>query len=203
MIRNLKTIDYDEVERTKHTNKKLNKLTIHKSLQKLNLNDVMMDFDATSLYPSAMWDEKSVYPKIEIGTEKYRDFAVSLNYGDDDYPHGYGQIKESFKALTKDVILQPYLSDNEFRSTNEDNGIGFNSYIFGIQYPKTLVSAHSIKVEFKVSGNVSAGNYGYALVLTNKLVSISTDGQRHFDLIKVEGCHNIFIFIPFYLCLFQ
>ena len=118
-----------------------------------------------------------------IGTEKYRDSAVSLNYGDDDYPHGYGQIKESFKALTKDVILQPYLSDNELRSTNEDNGIGFNSYIFGIQYPKTLVSAHSIKVEFKVSGNVSAGNYGYALVLTNKLVSISTDGQRHFDLI--------------------
>ena len=27
----------------------------------------MMDFDATSLYPSAMWDEDSVYPKIETG----------------------------------------------------------------------------------------------------------------------------------------
>ena len=26
-----------------------------------------MDFDATSLYPSVMWDEKSVYPKIESG----------------------------------------------------------------------------------------------------------------------------------------
>ena len=26
-----------------------------------------MDFDSTSLYPSAMWDENSVYPKIEIG----------------------------------------------------------------------------------------------------------------------------------------
>ena len=26
-----------------------------------------MDFDATSFYPSAMWDEKSVYPKIETG----------------------------------------------------------------------------------------------------------------------------------------
>ena len=24
-----------------------------------------MDFDATSLYHSAVWDEKSVYPKIE------------------------------------------------------------------------------------------------------------------------------------------
>ena len=27
----------------------------------------MMDFDATSFYTSAMWDEKSVYPKIETG----------------------------------------------------------------------------------------------------------------------------------------
>ena len=26
-----------------------------------------MDFDATSSYPSAMWDENSVYPKIETG----------------------------------------------------------------------------------------------------------------------------------------
>ena len=27
----------------------------------------MMDFDATSLYPSAMCDENSVYPKTESG----------------------------------------------------------------------------------------------------------------------------------------
>ena len=59
--------DIDEKERTEHINKELNKLAIHKKLQKLNLNDVMMDFDATSLYPSAMWDENSVYPKIETG----------------------------------------------------------------------------------------------------------------------------------------
>ena len=38
----------------------INKLPIHEKLQKPNLNDVMMDFDATSLYPSAMWDENSV-----------------------------------------------------------------------------------------------------------------------------------------------
>ena len=59
--------DIDEEERTEHINKELNKLPIHKKLQKLDVNDVMMDFDATSLYPSAMWDEKSVYPKIETG----------------------------------------------------------------------------------------------------------------------------------------
>ena len=57
----------DEEERTEHINKELNKLPIHKKLQKLDLNDVMMDFDATSLYPSAMWDKNSVYPEIETG----------------------------------------------------------------------------------------------------------------------------------------
>ena len=59
--------DNDEEERTKHNNKEFNKLAIHKKLQKLNLNEVTMDFDATSLYPSAMWHENSVYPKIETG----------------------------------------------------------------------------------------------------------------------------------------
>ena len=39
-----------------------------------------------------------------------------LNYDDDDYNQGYGQIKEALKALTKDDILQPYISDNDFRS---------------------------------------------------------------------------------------
>ena len=42
-------------------------LSIHKELSKLNSNKTQMDFDATSLYPSAMWDENSVYPKIETG----------------------------------------------------------------------------------------------------------------------------------------
>ena len=59
--------DIDVEERIEHINKELNKLPIHKKLQKLNHNDVMMDFDATSLYPSAMWDQNSVYPKIETG----------------------------------------------------------------------------------------------------------------------------------------
>ena len=57
----------DEEERTKHNNKEVNKLRKHKKLQKLNLADVMRGFDATSLYPNAMLDEKYVYPKIETG----------------------------------------------------------------------------------------------------------------------------------------
>ena len=66
--------DNDEEERTEHVNKELNKLPIHKKFKKLNPNDVMTDFDGTSLYPSAMWDEDSMYPKIETG------FALNLTW---------------------------------------------------------------------------------------------------------------------------
>ena len=53
-----------------------------------------------------------------IGTEKYPDAGILLNYDDDDYAQGYHQIKEAFKALTKDDILQPYISEEGFRTSN-------------------------------------------------------------------------------------
>ena len=59
--------DIDQKEKEKNVNRKLNMLPIHKELSKLDLNKTQMDFDATSLYPSAMWDCNSVYPKIETG----------------------------------------------------------------------------------------------------------------------------------------
>ena len=59
--------DIDQKEKEKYVNKKLNMLSIHKKLSKLNSNKTQMDFDATFLYPSAMWDKNSVYPKIETG----------------------------------------------------------------------------------------------------------------------------------------
>ena len=60
--------DNDEEERTEQINKELSKLPIHKKVQKIDVNnDVLMDFDGSSLYLSAMWDENSVCPKIESG----------------------------------------------------------------------------------------------------------------------------------------
>ena len=117
-----------------------------------------------------------------ISTEKYPDSSILLNYDDDDYNQGYGLIKEAFKALTKDDILEPYISDKDFRSNNDGNNIRYNLYVLDIRYQKNFESAQPIKVEFKFSGNVDAGIYGYALVLTNRLISISIDGQRMFDL---------------------
>ena len=116
-----------------------------------------------------------------IGTERYPDSGNLLNY-DDDYSQGYGQIKEAFKALTKDDILQPYITEDDFRSSNEGNNVGYNIYAFDIRYQKNFENAQPVKVEFKFSENIAGGIYGYALVLTNRLASITSDGQRMFDL---------------------
>ena len=120
--------------------------------------------------------------QVVIGTERYPDNSILLNYEDDDYSQGYGQIKEAFKALTKDNILQPHISNHDFKSSNDDNDIGYNIYAFDIRYQKNFENAQPVKVEFKFSENIPGGIYGYALVLTNRLASTTSDGQRMFDL---------------------
>ena len=119
--------------------------------------------------------------QVVVGTERYPDSGILLNYNDDDYSQGYGQIKEAFRALTKDDILKPYIFEDDFRSSNEGNFIGYNIYAFDIRYQKIFENAQPVKVELKFSENIPAGIFGYALVLTNKLFSIGSDGQRMFD----------------------
>ena len=76
---------------------------------------------------------------------------------------------KSFKALTKDDIIQSYISDNNFRSSNDDDDIGYNLCVFDIRYQNNLEPAQPIKVEFNFLENVSAGIYGYALMLTKEI----------------------------------
>ena len=120
--------------------------------------------------------------QVVIGTERYPDSGILLNYDDDDDSQGYGQIKEAFKVLTKDVIFKPYITEDDFRTSNEGNNIGYNIYAFDIRYQKNFGNPQPVKVEFKFSENIPAGIYGYALVLTNRLASRTSDGQRMFDL---------------------
>ena len=42
-----------------------------------------------------------------IGTEQYPDNSILLNFDDYIYSQGYGQIKDAFRALTKDDVLEP------------------------------------------------------------------------------------------------
>ena len=94
---------------------------------------------------------------VIIGTEKYPDVSILLNCDDDDYSQGYHQIKEAFRDLTKDEILPPNISENEYRSSNDGDNNGYNLPVFDIRYQKNFESALPMKVEFKLDGVVPAG----------------------------------------------
>ena len=49
-----------------------------------------------------------------IGTEKYPDAGILLNYDGDNYSQGYDQIKQVCKALIKNDLLEPVISDHDF-----------------------------------------------------------------------------------------
>ena len=117
------------------------------------------------------------------GTERYPDTGILLNYDDDDYSQGYTQVKEVFTALTHDDMLQPYISQKDFRPSNDGDDVGYKIHAFDIRYQKKFESSQQIRVEFKFSEDIPAGIYAYGLVLTIRLSSISSDGQKVFDLI--------------------
>ena len=80
----------------------------------------------------------------------------------------------------------------DFRSSNvRAVDVSFNLYFFDIRYQKNFTNSQPIKVEFMFDGVVPNDINRHALVLTNKLVAISSDGQRNFDLIYV--IFNFFI----------
>ena len=55
--------------------------------------------------------------------------------------------------------------------------------MFTIYDIRKISVSQLVKIEFKFDGVVPNDVNGYALVLTTKLVSISSDGQRHSELI--------------------
>ena len=57
--------------------------------------------------------------------------------------------------------------------------------VFGIRYHQDYSSAQPIKIKFDFRPAVPAGTglLGYALLLTNKYLSNSSDGQHHFNLV--------------------
>ena len=90
--------------------------------------------DSRNLNNHTFWRPPVTSAQCVIGTEKYPDSAILLIYDDYDYSQGCGRIKKAFRALTKDDILKPFLSDNQFRSSNNGNDFWYKLNRFDIRY---------------------------------------------------------------------
>ena len=54
-------------EKEKYINEKLSDIPIHQLKIQLEIIELLWNFDCVSLYPSTMWDQASIYPRIETG----------------------------------------------------------------------------------------------------------------------------------------
>ena len=96
-----------------------------------------------------------------IGMGKNRDVGILLSYDDDDYAQGHSQIKEAFRVLTKDNILQTNISDDDFRSSNNRaDDVGYNSHVSSISYQKNFTNSQPIEVELEFNGVVPYDKIG-------------------------------------------
>ena len=111
--------------------------------------------DSQKLNNGTFWRSPFSSCQSIIGTEKQPDSGILLNSDDDDSSQAYGQIKEAFRALTKDDILQPCKSVHDFRSSKVTAGDGgYNLNGFEMRYQQNFKASQPVKQEFNFDGCV-------------------------------------------------
>ena len=123
--------DENEDDKEKYINENVGNLRIHKLLKQIELAHLLWDFDANSLYPSAMWDENSKYPRIETGYAYTRDMNDELveKFNNQTFSKGSAFLKIKYYN-PKNVIVQ-HLPIKEREKKIEINRMR-NGYIIDI-----------------------------------------------------------------------
>ena len=128
-----------------------------------------------------------VNPLCIIGSEKIPDAGINSNYAFDKYSQAFGEIVSCFRHLARDNILQPYFSQKDFITSNNyrDANPGYILFVFDFRHHQDYSSAQPVKArfDFRPAFPAATNLIGYALLLSNKLVSVSSDGQKQIDLI--------------------
>ena len=85
-------------------------------------------------------------------------------------------LHEGFFILHSQTnLLSPLRGLQNFRTD-------YTFSVFDLSKQKPAIASQPIRVEFKFSAVFPVVDYvAYALVLTPKIISISSDGQRYFD----------------------
>ena len=144
---------------------------------------VIVGFQARNKIDSQVHDN-SVFDRLpisnavcKIGSEKYPDDGIECDYDRDKYDQAYSEIENFYHLHSETHLLNPFIDLHKFRTK-------YPLFVFDLSKQKDQIASQPIRLEFKFNAAIDVANFvAYALVLTPKLISISSDGQRHFDLI--------------------
>ena len=129
-------------------------------------------------HDNAIFDRLPISNAVcKIGSEKYPDDGIECDYDREKYDQAYCEIENFYLLKSETNLLNPFIDLHKFRTN-------YNFYVFDLSKQKYNIASQHIRLEFKFSAAIDVADYiAYALVLTPKLISISSDGQRHFDLL--------------------
>ena len=132
----------------------------------------------SQVHDNAVFDRLPISNAVcKIGSEKYPDDGIEWDYNRDKYDQAYSEIENFYHLNSETNLLNPFIDLNKFRTN-------YNFYVFGLSKQRDIIANQPIRLEFKFNAAIDVADYiAYALVLTQKLISISSDGQRHFDLL--------------------
>ena len=129
-------------------------------------------------HDNAVFDRLPISNAVcKIGSEKYPDDGIECDYDRDKYDQAYSEIENFYQLKSETNLLNPFIDLHNFRTN-------YNFYVFDLSKQKNQIASQPIRLEFKFSAAIDVADYiAYALVLTPKLISVSCDEQRHFDLL--------------------
>ena len=131
----------------------------------------------SQVHDNAVFDRLPISNAVcKIGSEKYPDDGIECDYDRDKYDQAYSEIENFYHLNSETNLLNPFIDLNKF-------GTNYPLFVFDLSKQKDQIASQPIRLEFKFNAPSGVADYiAYALVSTPKLISISSDGQRHFDL---------------------
>ena len=107
----------------------------------------------------------------KIGSENNPVDGIECDYDRDNYREAYQEIENFYRLHTESNVLKPFIALQKVRTNSK-------FYVFDLSKQKDHIASQPIRLDFKFSAAIDVADYiAYALVLTPKLISISSDGQ--------------------------
>ena len=113
----------------------------------------------------------------KIGSEFYPKDRMNINYGTNNFNEAYKEIvsfNKEYYGLPHNI--KPYINHRTFRSS-------YRIYVFDTRYQRYHIGPQPIQLNFKFSAAV-ADVTCRALVLTRKIISVNSDGNKMVDIVS-------------------
>ena len=113
----------------------------------------------------------------KIGSEFYPEDRMNINYGTNNYNEDFKEIvsfNKDYNGLPHNI--KPYINHRTFKSN-------YRIYVFDTRYQRDHVGPQPIQLNFKFSAAV-ADVICHALVLTRKVISVNSDGNKMVDIVS-------------------